>query len=272
MDPASLVLAAVSAATAPFHAEAPPGFQPAWGISAPVIAYYSKRLYDGEAALIVERYWTAEGAEIGAFARNLGLGENPKPKRRRIDGKAFDVYEGITTESYTRVVPPADPYSDSLGSKPPPPRLSFLESHRFQIGGEAYRLYRCRKQGAWRLLSRYRRLRSKGEDLYPFQAKELDTAARKLVSACFGQGVLLAMSRGDEAPDIPKPSGYRLRLMARQEWDTGASSRVELECVHVRPAAGGFFVVRFRAPKAEFSSERAAFNRFLSSFQPENKP
>jgi hypothetical protein len=61
---------------------------------------------------------------------------------------------------------------------------------------------------------------------------------------------------------------YRLRIMAREEWTYGASKKVESECVHVRPAGDGFYALRFRAPKPDYESERAVFDRFLLGFQP----
>ncbi|HAH07221.1 MAG TPA: hypothetical protein DCM05_11985 [Elusimicrobia bacterium] len=258
---------AVALSTAALFGGPPPGYQQAAAISPPILAYYSKRLYDGEAVLMVERYFEADGTDLGAFLRNLGLGPDPKPVKRKAEGKVFEVYEGLKVESFTRIITPEDLYADALGSGKPP-RLSLFESARFPVGGEAYRFYRCRKLGAWGVLARYRRLRAKGEDLYKFETQELDTATRKVLSACFGQGFLYAMTQGQEVPDVPKPSGYRLKIMAREEWAYGASKKVELECVHLRPVAGGFYVLRFRAPKSDFKAERAAFDRFLAAFQP----
>lgn len=258
---------AVALSTAALFGGPPPGYQQAAAIAPPIVAYYSKRLYDGEAALMVERYKEADGADLGLFLRNLGLGPDPKPVKRKAGGAAFEVYEGLQVESFTRLITPEDPYSDALGTGRPP-RLSLFESARFPKGGEAYRFYRCRKLGAWGVLSRYRKLRARGEDLYPFETKELDTPTRKILAACFGQGLLYAMTQGQEVPDVPKPSGYRLKIMAREEWAYGASKKVELECVHVRPVPGGFYVLRLRAPKSDFKAERPAFDRFMAAFQP----
>jgi len=257
-----------SAAAPALWAPAPEGYQAAGPVSAPVVAFYAKRLYDGEADIIVERYLKAEGADIEVFTRNLESGVRPRLERRRIGDKTFELYEGLSLESFVRVLPPFDPYAGALGGGPPP-RLSLFESHRFLAGGEAYRLYRCRKEGAWTLLRRYRRLREKGDDLYPFFNKDLNPLARARFEACFGAGVLLAISKGEDVPDFPKPSLYKLRNMARREWATGAASRMESECVHIRPLSDGFYALRFRAPEADFARERAAFDEFLRSFEPQ---
>ena len=268
MDISTAILAASTAAVSFSGAAAPAGYQAVGTVSAPIVAFYAKRLYDGEAALIVERYLKEQGADIGAFVRNLNFNERPRLKRRRIGGKTFEIYEGLSLESVTRVIPASDPYADALGNGPPP-RLSLFESHRFLAGGEAYRLYRCRKVGAWGVLGRYRRMKEKGEDLFSFMSKDFDALTRNRVAACFGSGVLLAMSKWEEVPDFPKPSLYRLRIIARQEWATGAASRAESECIHIRPVPDGFYAVRFRAPEADFARERAAFDEFILGFEPE---
>ena len=275
MDISSVILAASTAALSissspavpSSSAAAPVGYQAVGLVSAPIVAFYAKRLYDGEAALIVERYPREQGADIGAFVRNLNFNERPRLVRRRIGGKTFEVYEGLSLESFVRVIPPSDPYADVLGGGPPP-RLSLFETHRFLSGGEAYRLYRCRESGAWGVLRSYRRLKEKDEVLFSFMSKDMDSLTRRRIAACFGPGILLAMSKAEDVPDFPKPSLYRLRMMARRERATGAASRKESECVHIRPVPDGFYAVRFRAPEADFARERAAFDEFLAGFEP----
>jgi hypothetical protein len=65
-----------------------------------------------------------------------------------------------------------------------------------------------------------------------------------------------------------KPSLYRLRLMAREEWAYGASMKVEREAVHLRDAPGGFYALRLRAPKDRFAEELPGFLRFAAEFSP----
>ncbi|MFA6028779.1 MAG: hypothetical protein WC969_02870 [Elusimicrobiota bacterium] len=236
-------------------------------LGAPIVAVFSKRLHDGEAALIVERYAAEDpDGDPAVFARNLGAGA--RRAVRKIGGRAFELYEGIDVETFTRQVQQGDPYAETLGTSPSPPRLSFFESRRFPKGGDAYRLYRCIELDAWRTLRRYRSLKAGEGDLAEFRSR-LSPVQRQVVSTCFGTGILMAMAEGEQVPDIPKPSMYRLRIMARDEWQYGSTRKVERESVHLRPIrGGGFYALRLRAPREAFSGEKDAFDAFLTAFAP----
>ncbi|MFH1726162.1 MAG: hypothetical protein ABII00_16255 [Elusimicrobiota bacterium] len=250
-----------------FRALVPEGYRRSEGrLTAPVVAVFSKDVYEGEAAIVVERYSEADGNAVSkeSFLRNL----NPRPGevslgRHSIGGRSFEVYHGIEFTSFDRRIQPNDPYADALGAAIRPPRLSLFERRRFPPGGNAYRLYRCRKLGAWGLLGDYRRLRAK-ERLEEFQAEHGGRGDRRLLATCFGSTVAWAVAQGETVPRIPKPSRRRLRIMAREEWTHGASRRVERECVHLRDIPGGFLVLRFRAARHSFRREHEAFETFLS--------
>ena len=59
---------------------------------------------------------------------------------------------------------------------------------------------------------------------------------------------------------------YRLKIMAREERDGLTVRMIERECVYVTDVAGGFAVVRLRAPESQFKTEHKAFETFLASF------
>ncbi|MFH2202376.1 MAG: hypothetical protein ABIJ96_04635 [Elusimicrobiota bacterium] len=236
-------------------------------MGAPVLAVFSKTLRVGEAAILVERYSAADGsaADKELFLRNLApAGETPRETRHKVGALEFPVRHGLEFVRFTRRIGSGDPYSDYLGAHFPPPRLSLFERRRFLVGGEAYRLYRCRRLDAWGMLGDYRRMRRK-KRLGEHQRVSLRSTERKIIAACFGREVIMAVGRGDEVPRIPKPSMYRLRIMAREERAHGAVRSVEHECVHLRAIEDGFLVLRFRAPAASFKREHAAFETFLGS-------
>ena len=256
-----------------FQADIPTGYSATQGaLRLPMAGIYLKRLPEGESALIVEVYRSTEGPapDREAFLRDLegGKGRLPSPSRRKAGGREFDVYDGLEVESFTRRISPLDPHSQSLGRTPPPPKLGWFDQRRFPQGGQAYKLFRCRKVGAWDLLSRYNRLREAGEDLFGFHMNTLGDRERGMVAACFGHAVLQEMLRGAPMPPLPMPGMSRLKAMAKEEWEHGASRVREREIVHLRPVPGGFFVLRLRAPKDSFSQELPAFDRFLAGFEP----
>lgn len=256
-----------------FQSDIPTGYAATQAaLRLPMAGMYVKRLPEGESALIVEVYRTAEGTGVdqAQFLRGLSgkASSPPSPSRRRAGEHEFDVYDGLEVESFTRRIAPMDPHSQVLGQTPPPPRLGLLDERRFPPGGEAYKLYRCRKLGAWDLLSQYRRMREAGEDLFGFRMNTLGDRARGMVAACFGHAILQDMLNAAPVPSLPMPGMSRLRAMAREEWEHGASRVREGEIVHLRQVPGGFFVLRLRAPKESFEHELPAFDRFLAGFEP----
>ncbi|MEE8425333.1 MAG: hypothetical protein V3S11_05870 [Elusimicrobiota bacterium] len=253
-----------------FRAALPHGYRKADGrLTAPILAMMTKPVSGGEAAIIVEHY--PDSAGQAAFLRNLGAeGGTPPPKEIAVDGKPFTVYPNLEYIRYVGLISAGDPYADSLGSTFRPPRLSVIERRRFLTGGEAFRLYRCRRLRAWGILGDYRRLRRKNR-LGEFHGLGFGPPRRKIVATCFGRSVLFAIQTGKNIPKIPKPSMYRLRILARDEWRHGASRRVERECIHLRDWKGGFLVLRFRAPRDAYRSEFASFEAFLETFAPLSK-
>lgn len=255
-----------------FRAVVPKGYRRATGrLMRPVEAIFTRGLFSGEASIVVERYGDGDGVSRESFLRNLvPAGGDKKASDWRtehaVGSKKIGVHHGMEFESFTRRIPPFDPFSDFLGGAFRPPRLSLFERRRFPVGGEAYRLHRCRKHGAWGLLKGYRRARRRGRAKEYFW-KKLQRGQRLIIATCFGRGALLAMERGDEAPYAPKPTRYRLRIMARDEWAHGASRLVERECILLRDVENGFLVLRFRAPRAEFRREHAVFETFIASFE-----
>jgi hypothetical protein len=263
-------LFAVPGSSAAFTAAVPQGYARAEGGGLPVAAMFVRTLPGGEADIVVERYTeSVDGIGAETFAENLG----PKESARfltlhKAGGKTLEAYHGMDFESYARQIPVDDPYSDSLGKSIAPPRLSLLEGRRFPKGGDAYRLYRCRKLGAWAILADYRRARGKGQAAGGSFWERLPPADRGIAAACFGRHAAAAMRDGAEAPEAAKPSRYRLRIMARDEWLHGAARVVDRECVHIRQAPDGFWAVRLRAPRPAFAREHKAFESFLGSFEP----
>ncbi|MFA5139972.1 MAG: hypothetical protein WC728_12135 [Elusimicrobiota bacterium] len=254
---------------ASFSAVVPRGYVRAEAGGLPVAAMFIRTLPGGEADIVVERYTeSADGISVKTFAENLGPKESARfLTRHKVGDRTLEAYHGMDFESYARQISSEDPYSDSLGTGISPPRLSLLENRRFPKGGDAYRLYRCRKLGAWGILADYRRGLKKGQAAGSFW-EGLPVADRRIVAACFGQAAAAAMRGGGEPPETAKPSRYRLRIMARDEWTHGAARLVERECVHIRPAQDGFWAVRLRAPRADFARAHEAFETFLGSFEP----
>lgn len=253
-----------------FRAALPEGYARMEGrLNAPVAAIFTKPVHGGEASLIVERYGGEWGEELDreSFLRNLTpAGQAPPAGRHALAGREFLVYHGLDFERYTHAVQAGDPYADYLGRRYPPPRLSLFENRRFAPGGQAYRLYRCRKLGAWGMLADYNRALRSGR-LGEFR-RELQPADRRVLAACFGNHTLLLMETGKPAKAPPKPSLYKLRAIAREEWTMGASRSVERECVSLIDLPAGFLALRLRAPRHAFADEHAAFELFLGSFVP----
>jgi hypothetical protein len=235
----------------------------------PIVAMFSRDTGDGDAALIVERYENSAGITPAAFTANLKNGKKAAtPKSITLDGTAYEIFTDLEFVRYVGRVPRGDPYRNALGAKHAPPRLSLIERRRFLPGGRAYKLYRCKKAGAWGILADYHRAYAKG-DLKGFRSRGLSPAERRLLSVCFGGPVLLAVDGGSKAPVVAKPSMYRLRVMARDEWMHGANRYVERESLHLRIEEGGFWVLRYRAPLSAFAHGEPAFHALVSSFRPD---
>jgi len=257
-----------------FQAVLPSGYKRSEArLTGSMTAMFHQPLFGGgEAAISVESY-TDGSVDRAAFVQNLIRDvDAPKPSKHEVGGKEFPVYHDLEFVSYGRRIGPDDLFSGSLGTWIKPPRLSWFEGRRFPPGGDAYRLYRCKKRGAWGVLGDYRRALKKKGEVDKFRMKMRNTRDGKLLSPCFGKTVLMAISDSEPVPKIPKPSMYRLRIMARDEWHHGASRNVDRECVHIRDIPGGFMVLRFRAPRAHFKSEHERFLTFLGSFQASPSP
>ncbi|MBI5202330.1 MAG: hypothetical protein HY925_12140 [Elusimicrobia bacterium] len=237
----------------------PTGYARADDVRPPVLAQFSKTLWDGEVSFTVERHERKDGdPTLESFVRQLGAPAGPT--RRKAKGKVFALYEEIPIETVLRRLPEQDPYAQSLGAAVPPPRLSFLESRRFHPGGEAYRLYRCRERGAWSRLNAYRDAVELGRGAEFARRLEADG----LMPVCFGNGIWNRMQRGEAIEEIPKPSGYRLRIMARDEWATGAVRRPELETVWIHDSPDAIWAVRCRVPERAHKKYRGDFLSFLA--------
>lgn len=243
-----------------FRAIRPEGYRPVAGrLGAPMAAMLRKEVYGGEAVLLVERYSRSENTwtDRARLLREL----DPAGAHA---GKGREALHGLLLTRFTPRLSSEDPYANDLG-RAEPPRLG-LGDARFPKGGQAFRLYRCRRLGAWRPLDRYRRARRRGR-LEEF-LQGLPAARRKIVTACFGHAVIHAMEAGAPVPDIPRPSHGALKEMAREERERGAVRTVERECVHTTDLPDGFLVARFRTPEASFELEHPAFELFLSAFEP----
>ncbi|OGR60635.1 MAG: hypothetical protein A2X36_04845 [Elusimicrobia bacterium GWA2_69_24] len=239
-------------------------------VSEPVLLMIAKEVYGGEAAVVVERYAVQDGNAVDkeTFIKNLLPDQREvRPVQHTIGGQTFSVYHGLDFTFYDRRIGPGDPYSDALAGSIQPPKLSWLEGRRFPIGGEAYKLYRCRRLGAWDVLGDYRRALASGK-VEDFLSKIRGSTDGKLIAPCFGRTVMHAVAERQPVPKIQKPSMARLRIMARDEWAHGAARRLERECLHLRDVPGGFLVLRFRAPKDAFKREHAAFEAFLEGLTP----
>ena len=232
--------------------------------SAPLVEFLHRPVYGGEASIMLERYREADGApDRESFARNLHP-SRPVPTLREFAQKKLAVYHDLRFESYTRRISTSDPYADVRGEDIAPPRLDPLGKRRFPKGGDAFRLHRCKKKGAWAILTDQTRARVGLEKGSP-EPKPISPRDRSLLATCFGRGVLEHLEKGEPYGSIPKPSLSRLRLMATDEWEHGAARRIERECVHLRPTQDGYAVIRFRAPDHAFDDQHAAFELFLGS-------
>lgn len=67
---------------------------------------------------------------------------------------------------------------------------------------------------------------------------------------------------------MSRPSLSSLRGMARDEWERGTVLRRERECVVLRDAPDGFWVLRLSAPERAFDLEHPAFLAFVAGFRP----
>lgn len=241
----------------------PTGYAAVEDAKPPVVALFSKELWDGEATLAVERHDKQDGEPgLEAFVRQLGAPSSPR--RRKADGRVFALHEGIPVESVVRRLPEQDPYAQALGSDIPPPRLSVFEKRRFAPGGDAYKLYRCREKGAWGLLRDYRRARELGRGA-EYALQRLSGGA--LVPICFGKALWGRMQRGEAVEDVPEPWMARLRVMARDEWATGAVRRAELETVYVKDTPEAIWAVRYRAPERSYETHQDEFLGFLAGLR-----
>lgn len=243
----------------------PEGYARSGGrFSAPLVEFLQRPVYDGEASIALELYREDGGAAtLASFKRGLHP-DKPEPSMRAFGDRTLEVFHDLRFESYARRIPTADPYADVLGTQIAPPRLDPLGKRRFPKGGDAYRLHRCKKVGAWGMLAdqtRARVGRQKGDpEPEPIKPRE-----RGILATCFGRSILEHLEKGEPYGAIPKPGLSRLRLMASDEWEHGAARRIERECVHIRPTKSGYAVVRFRAPDAAFEEQHAAFELFLAT-------
>lgn len=251
-----------------FSAVFPEGWELSEGVmTLPVVAMLRHDTAHGEAAVVVERYGQG-GAELGQeeFVAHLALGRAPALSRHGAGADALPAYHDIRFALSERRIGPDDPWRDSLGQRLEPPKLSAVEGKRFLVGGDAYRLYRCSKLGAWGVLADYRRALAAGR-LDEFRTKT-PPEERRLVSACFNSFVAHAVADGRPVPPLPRPSLSSLRGLAREEWERGAVMRRERECVLLKDAPGGFWVLRLRAPEDAFDGLHPAFLAFARTFRP----
>ncbi|MBI3298492.1 MAG: hypothetical protein HYZ75_10035 [Elusimicrobia bacterium] len=258
-----------SSGTAAFTAVLPLDYTPSDGILlAPVVAVLRRDTAFGEAAIVVERYGEQWGSALGReeFAAHLVEGRAPAPTQHQAGGRAVTAYHDLRFTLSERRIDADDPWAGVLGRRIEPPKLSPMEGRRFPVGGEAYRLHRCRRMGAWDVLADYRRAQAAG--LLEAFRQTHPPEERRLVSTCFGSAVAHAVSEGRPVPPIPKPSSGRLRAMARQEWERGVVTRQERECVVLLDVPGGFWALRLRAPEAGFPAEHAGFLAFAAGFKP----
>ena len=243
----------------------PNGYEATKGrLSAPMIEFLRREVYWGEASISIERYSEKDGAPaLDSFTRSLHPSK-PSPTHREIGGKTVSVFHDLRFESYARRISNQDAYADSLGSKIRPPKLDPTGKRRFPKGGDAYRLHRCKKVGAWAILADAKRayLGRKPGDPEPKRMMRQD---RKIFSACFGTTIMKRLWAGEPVGAIPKPSSGSLKMMAKDEWEHGAARRIDRECVHLRKLRDGFAAIRFRAPDHAFDGQHAAWELFLSS-------
>lgn len=247
-----------------FSAVVPEGYARSEGVmGAPVAAMLRRETPFGEAAIVAERYGERWGSPVSRADFVTHIKEGPAPKAVRHG--AYTAYHALPFELSERNVTPDDPWASTLGGRFAPPRLSVAEGRRFLVGGEAYRVWRCGKLGAWGILADYRRAQAGGK-VEQFRSSH-PPEERRLVSACFGGAVSRLVAEGKAVPHIPKPSMMSLRALARQEWERGVVVRKELQCVAVLDAPGGFWALRLRAPEDGFAAEHDAFLAFLETFQ-----
>lgn len=251
-----------------FSAVFPNGWELSDGVMGrPVAAMLRRETAFGDAAIVVERYGPGWG-EVGKeeFVAHLVTGRPPVASRHAAGGEDLAAYHDLRFTLSERSIGPDDPWKGSLGQTWPPPKLSPVEGKRFLVGGEAYRLFRCGKLGAWGVLADYRRAQAAGK------VEEFRTShppeERRLVSSCFNSFVAHAVAEGRPLPPMSQPSLSSLRGMARDEWERGAVMRRERECVVLRDGPGGFWVLRLRAPEGAFELEHRAFLAFVAGFRP----
>ncbi len=234
-------------------------------VQSPVAAVLHRDTAFGETAIIVERYGESDGAPVNRedFIAHLADG---RPAAASLHGP-LTAYHGLEFRVTDRRIGPDDPWREALGVEVSPPKLSPIEGRRFLVGGEAYRLYRCLQKDAWGVLGDYRRAQAAGKP-DSFRSSH-PPEERRLVSACFGSWVAHAVAEGRPLPPLPRPSHGALRGLAREEWERGAVTRRELECVVLLDAGGsGFWALRLRAPSEAFAAEHAAFLDFVATFHP----
>lgn len=251
-----------------FSAVFPEGWELSDGVlTLPAAALLRRDTAFGEADIIVERYGPG-GAALSKeeFLAHLVAGRPPVASRHAAGGEVLAAYHGLRFTVSERAVGPDDPWKGSLGQRWEAPKLSPVEGKRFLVGGEAYRLYRCGRLGAWDVLADYRRAQHAGK-VEEFRASH-PPEERRLISNCFNSFVAHAVAEGKPLPALPRPSLSALRGIAREEWERGAVLRRERECVVLRDAAEGFWVLRLRAPEAAFEDVHAAFLAFVAAFRP----
>ena len=233
-------------------------------LSLPLVEILRRNVYWGETSISIEYYNETDGAPaFDSFARSLHP-KKPEPTQREIGGKTLSAYHDLRFSSYARRISVQDAYADVLGTHHRPPRLDPIGKRRFPKGGDAYRLHRCKKVGAWRILGEQSRLRiglKKGDA----EPKRMTRRERRIFATCFGRVSLVRLLAGEAVGSIPKPSLSRLRLMAKDEWDYGARRRIDRECVHLRRLKDGYAAIRFRAPDHAFDGQHAAWELFLGS-------
>ncbi|TBR25822.1 hypothetical protein EPO15_01470 [bacterium] len=236
-------------------------------LSAPVSAMFRRETAYGAADIVVERYGQGGAAlDKEEFVAHLVTGAPPLQSKHAAGGEVLAAYHDLRFTLSERSIGPDDPWKGALTQKWAPPKLSPVEGKRFLVGGEAFRLFRCGKLGAWDVIADYRRAQAAGK-VEEFRSTH-PPEERRLVSNCFNSFVAHAVAEGRALPPLPRPSLSTLRGMAREEWERGAVMKRERECVVLKDAPGGFWVLRLRAPEQAFELEHATFLAFVGSFRP----
>lgn len=251
-----------------FSAVFPEGWELSEGVmSLPATAMLTRDTAFGQATIIVERYGEG-GAAVGKeeFLAHLVSGRPPVASRHAAGGNDLAAYHDLRFTLSERIVGADDPWKNALTQRWGPPKLSPVEGKRFLVGGEAYRLFRCGKLGAWGILADYRRAQKAGK-VEEFRSTH-PAEERRLISNCFNSFIAHAVAEGRPVPALSQPSLSSLRGMAREEWERGAVMRRERECVLLRDAPKGYWVLRLRAPEGAFDDEHPAFLTFAAAFRP----